>query len=64
MPGRDGDTATIRRGPGGRTPASIAARLTYENVTHRYGDVVSVRDFLNGHAVRAGDRFLPADTTT
>jgi len=26
--------------------------------------VVSVRDFLNGHAVRAGDRFLPADTTT
>ena len=45
MPGRDGDTATIRRGPGGRTPASIAARLTYENVTHRYGDVVAVRDF-------------------
>jgi iron(III) transport system ATP-binding protein len=45
LPGRDGDTATIRRGPGGRTPASIAARLTYENVTHRYGDVVSVRDF-------------------
>ena len=30
---------------GGRTPATIAARLTYENVTHRYGDVVAVRDF-------------------
>ena len=29
----------------GRTPASIAARLTYDNVTHRYGDVTAVRDF-------------------
>ncbi len=29
----------------GRTPATIAARLTYEHVTHRYGDVVAVRDF-------------------
>jgi iron(III) transport system ATP-binding protein len=26
-------------------PASIAAGLTYEHVTHRYGDTVSVRDF-------------------
>jgi iron(III) transport system ATP-binding protein len=29
----------------GRTPATIAARLTYEHVTHRYGDVTAVRDF-------------------
>jgi iron(III) transport system ATP-binding protein len=29
----------------GRTPATIAARLTYDNVTHRYGDVTAVRDF-------------------
>ncbi|MBW7948750.1 MAG: ABC transporter ATP-binding protein [Pseudorhodoplanes sp.] len=29
---------------GGRTPAAIAARVTYENVTHRYGDIVAVSD--------------------
>src|SRR5687767_6084465 len=28
-----------------RTPATIAARLTYEGVTHRYGDVPAVTDF-------------------
>jgi iron(III) transport system ATP-binding protein len=32
------------RVPRGRTPATIAARLTYEHVTHRYGDVTAVRD--------------------
>jgi len=41
-----GDTGLSRRGgPRGRTPATIAARLTYEGVSHRYGDVVAVRDF-------------------
>ncbi|MDB5599584.1 MAG: iron transporter ATP-binding protein [Xanthobacteraceae bacterium] len=29
----------------GRTPATIAARLTYDNVGHRYGDVEAVRGF-------------------
>src|SRR4051794_27285438 len=29
----------------GRMPASIAARLSYDRITHRYGDVVAVRDF-------------------
>lgn len=29
----------------GRTPASIAARLTYEHVSHHYGSVPAVRDF-------------------
>jgi iron(III) transport system ATP-binding protein len=29
----------------GRTPATIAARLTYDNVVHRYGDVTAVRNF-------------------
>src|SRR6187402_2124535 len=28
-----------------RTPATIAARLTYENVTHRYGATPAVEDF-------------------
>src|SRR5204862_533375 len=28
-----------------RTPAAIAARLTYEGVTHRYGAVEAVSDF-------------------
>src|SRR5215510_8950767 len=28
-----------------RTPAAIAARLTYRGVTHRYGAVVAVQDF-------------------
>jgi len=28
----------------GRTPASIAARLSFDHVTHRYGDVTAVRD--------------------
>ncbi len=45
MPERDGDTLTIRLAPGGRMPAAIAARLTYEHVTHRYGDILAVRDF-------------------
>jgi iron(III) transport system ATP-binding protein len=29
----------------GRTPASIAARLTYESVSHRYGPVEAVKSF-------------------
>jgi iron(III) transport system ATP-binding protein len=28
----------------GRTPASIAAKLSFDRVTHRYGDVTAVRD--------------------
>ncbi len=28
----------------GSTPASIAAKLSFDHVTHRYGDVVAVRD--------------------
>jgi iron(III) transport system ATP-binding protein len=35
-------TRAIRRG---RIPASIAARLTYEDVSHRYGAVEAVRHF-------------------
>ena len=31
--------------PRARTPASIAARLTYQNVTHRYGAVEAVSNF-------------------
>lgn len=45
MPDRNGGATTLRRAPGGRTPASIAARLTYQHVTHRYGDVEAVKDF-------------------
>jgi iron(III) transport system ATP-binding protein len=29
----------------GRMPASIAAKLSYDRITHRYGDVLAVRDF-------------------
>ncbi len=29
----------------GRMPATIAAKLSYDHVTHRYGNVVAVRDF-------------------
>ena len=29
----------------GSMPASIAARLSYDRITHRYGDVTAVRDF-------------------
>ncbi len=41
---------TARTGAGlvrieaGRTPASIAARLSFDHITHRYGDVTAVRD--------------------
>jgi iron(III) transport system ATP-binding protein len=41
---------TARTGAGlvrveaGRTPASIAAKLSFDRVTHRYGDVTAVRD--------------------
>ena len=31
--------------PRSRTPASIAARLTYQGVTHRYGATPAVEDF-------------------
>ena len=34
-----------QRGHRGRTPATIAARLTYHDVSHRYGDVQSVARF-------------------
>ena len=37
--------AGVSKPAGGRTPAAIAARVTYENVTHRYGGIVAVRDF-------------------
>jgi len=41
-----GENESIRRSaPRGRTPATIAARLTYENVFHRYGEVEAVRGF-------------------
>jgi iron(III) transport system ATP-binding protein len=41
-----GENESFRRhGPLGRTPATIAARLTYENVSHRYGEVEAVRGF-------------------
>jgi iron(III) transport system ATP-binding protein len=41
-----GDIGSSRRaGPRGRTPATIAARLTYQHVSHRYGEVEAVRDF-------------------
>ena len=36
-------SATERR-DAGSTPASIAAKLSFDRVTHRYGDVVAVRD--------------------
>src|SRR5262245_53156052 len=39
------ESAELPRMPRGRTPASIAARLTYDNVTHRYDAVTAVRDF-------------------
>jgi iron(III) transport system ATP-binding protein len=44
---RAGESAGwFRRGtPRVRTPATIAARLTYEHVTHRYGATVAVADF-------------------
>ena len=45
MADRVGVGTVIPRGPRGRTPASIAARLTYDNVTHRYGDLEAIKDF-------------------
>ncbi len=38
-------TAGGARAPRGRMPSSIAAKLTYDRITHRYGEVVAVRDF-------------------
>jgi iron(III) transport system ATP-binding protein len=40
-----GENAIRRFVPRGRTPATIAARLTYEDVSHRYGAVEAVRGF-------------------
>jgi len=41
-----GEAGRLRqRGHRGRTPATIAARLTFDNVHHRYGDVASVAGF-------------------
>ncbi len=40
-----GTSRLPHRGHRGRTPATIAARLTYENVYHRYGEVQAVSDF-------------------
>ena len=47
MPDREaGSSRWLRhRGHRGRTPATIAARLTYDDVSHRYGDVPSVSRF-------------------
>ena len=39
------EAAEIVHATHGRTPASIAASLTYEHITHRYDDIVAVRDF-------------------
>ncbi|MFN3351943.1 ABC transporter ATP-binding protein [Pseudorhodoplanes sp.] len=36
--------AGLSRVEAGRTPASIAAKLSFESVTHRYGEVTAVRD--------------------
>ena len=43
MPAR-GSAGSLRV-EAGRTPASIAAKLSYDRVTHRYGAVTAVRDF-------------------
>jgi iron(III) transport system ATP-binding protein len=41
-----GEEESVRRPiPRGRTPATIAARLTFEHLCHRYGHVEAVRDF-------------------
>jgi iron(III) transport system ATP-binding protein len=46
LPDREGGVALLpSRGHRGRTPATIAARLTFENVGHRYGDVEAVSRF-------------------
>lgn len=47
MSERDAGVAQPIRRPlqRGRTPATIAARLTFEHIGHRYGDVIAVRDF-------------------
>jgi iron(III) transport system ATP-binding protein len=37
-------SVSSKRVEAGRTPASIAARLSFDHVTHRYGAVVAVRD--------------------
>ncbi|MGD9925284.1 MAG: ABC transporter ATP-binding protein [Pseudorhodoplanes sp.] len=42
MAGRAG--AGPKRVEAGRTPASIAAKLSFDRITHRYGEVVAVRD--------------------
>jgi len=45
MTDRVGVGTVIPRGPRGRIPASIAARLTYDKLTHRYGDLEAIKDF-------------------
>jgi len=45
MAARAASGAAIARVEAGRTPASIAAKLSYDRITHRYGDVVAVQDF-------------------
>ena len=46
MPRREGGSAASHASAeSGRMPATIAAKLSYDHVTHRYGDVVAVRDF-------------------
>ena len=45
MTARAASGAAMARVEAGRTPASIAAKLSYDHITHRYGDVVAVRDF-------------------
>jgi iron(III) transport system ATP-binding protein len=45
MAARAASGAAIARIESGRTPASIAAKLSYDHITHRYGGIVAVRDF-------------------
>lgn len=45
MVARAASGAAMARIEAGRTPASIAAKLSYDRITHRYGNVVAVRDF-------------------
>jgi iron(III) transport system ATP-binding protein len=46
VPDREGGVSWLPiRGHRGRTPTTIAARLTFEDVDHRYGDVEAVSHF-------------------
>ncbi len=45
MTARAASGAATARIAAGRTPATIAAKLSYDHITHRYGNVIAVRDF-------------------